>query len=175
MKHSRKPKTELESATLRDTPTRARVWQKHFLEALRKCGTVRHACQAAGVVRSTAYRAKEADATFAAQWDEALADGVDLLEAEARRRAVEGVEKPVFQGGVQVGVIREFSDTLLLALLRAHRPEKFREGAVNVGIGVGVKIDSPADVERRARAILPWIEKREGLEPGSIARANGLE
>jgi len=52
---------------------------------------------------------------------------VENLEAEAWRRAVEGVEKPVFQGGVQVGVIREFSDSVLMFLLRARKPEVYWE------------------------------------------------
>ena len=56
-----------------------------------------------------------------------MESAVDDLEAEAWRRAKEGVEKPVFQGGKQVGVIREYSDTLMATLLKAHRPEKYRE------------------------------------------------
>jgi hypothetical protein len=35
--------------------------------------------------------------------------------------------KPVFQNGEQVGVIREYSDTLLIFLLKGHRPERFKD------------------------------------------------
>jgi hypothetical protein len=52
---------------------------------------------------------------------------VGALEDEALRRAVEGVEEPVYQGGKQVGVIRKYSDALLMFLLKAARPEKYRE------------------------------------------------
>jgi hypothetical protein len=45
---------------------------------------------------------------------------------------VEGVDKPVYQGGVLVGYVREYSDQLLVTLLKAHRPEKFRD---NVAFG----------------------------------------
>ena len=49
------------------------------------------------------------------------------MELEARRRAVKGTDKPVFQRGEQVGTIREYSDTLLMFLLKANKPEKFRD------------------------------------------------
>ena len=44
-------------------------------------------------------------------------------EDEAYRRAVEGVRRPVFHGGVKVGEITEYSDRLLIQLLRRRRPE----------------------------------------------------
>ena len=65
---------------------------------------------------------------FAAQWREALGEGSDLLEAEARRRAVTGIDKPVFYKGKVVGSITKYSDRLLMFLLKAHRPQKFRDG-----------------------------------------------
>ena len=46
---------------------------------------------------------------------------------EARRRAVEGVERIVYHKGVECGRVREYSDTLLMFLLRSHRPQKYRD------------------------------------------------
>jgi hypothetical protein len=83
------------------------------------------ACRAAGVERATAYR--DRDPRFAAAWDEAAEDGTDLLELECRRRAVEGVDRPVFYKGQQVGTVKEYSDRLLIFLLKANRPEKYRD------------------------------------------------
>lgn len=51
---------------------------------------------------------------------------VERMENEARRRAVEGTLRPVFHGGAQVGEVREYSDTLLIFLLKAHDP-KYRD------------------------------------------------
>lgn len=59
--------------------------------------------------------------------DEAIEQGSDILEAEAWRRAVEGVEEPVYQGGKEVGRIQRYSDTLMVLLLKGHKPQKFRE------------------------------------------------
>src|SRR5271155_5157904 len=54
-------------------------------------------------------------------WAEAVEAGVDLLEQEALRRAREGVDRPAFQGGVCVGMVREYSDTLMAMLLSGRR------------------------------------------------------
>ena len=50
--------------------------------------------------------------------------GRGCLEDEARRRAVDGVDEPVFQQGKQVGTIRKHSDTLLIFLLKGIRPQE---------------------------------------------------
>jgi hypothetical protein len=60
----------------------------------------------------------------------------DMLEIEAVRRAHGGVLKPVFQGGLFVGHVREYSDTLLIFLLNAARPLKYRANSkIDVAIG----------------------------------------
>ena len=86
-------------------------------------------------------------AEFHEAWDAALEIGNDYLEQEAQRRAVAGYEEPVVHKGIQAFVrdattgeleldengrpipltIRRYSDRLLEVLLKARRPEKFRE------------------------------------------------
>lgn len=80
------------------------AWKSAFLATLRNTGNVRLSCAAAKVGRSTCYVAREKSPEFARLWDEALEDGVDVLEAEARKRALKS------------------SDFLLGMLLKAHRP-----------------------------------------------------
>ena len=70
---------------------------------------------------------RKEDPEFAEAWNLALEAGNDVLEAEALRRAVEGVDEPIYQGGALVGTVTKYSDTLLALLLKAHLPEKFRE------------------------------------------------
>lgn len=50
-------------------------------------------------------------------------DAIELLEGEARRRAYEGTVKPVYYKGEQCGKIREYSDTLMMFILKAKKPE----------------------------------------------------
>ena len=92
-----------------------------FITALRNSGNVHASCRAAGIARKTAYNWRNKWASFAADWDEALEDACDILEAEARRRGM------------------SISDRLLMFLLEAHRPGVFgskvaikHEGEVHV-------------------------------------------
>jgi len=101
--------------------------RKRFLDNLRESGNVTGAARTTGISRQTAYDHKATDPDFSTAWDHAMEEAIDALEAEARRRSMEGVERPVFHRGQQCGVIRQYSDTLLIFLLKAHRPGKFRD------------------------------------------------
>lgn len=103
------------------------AWWVPFCTALAESGNVSHACKTVLIARSTAYEAREAHADFAAAWDEALEFAADALEFEIRRRAMQGVDEPIFYKGQEVGTIRRYSDGLLMFLAKATRPEKFRE------------------------------------------------
>ena len=98
-----------------------------FLDELAKTGNVSASCKKAKIVRSTAYLERETLKEFSAAWDAALEVATDALELEARRRAAEGVLEPVFYQGELVAKVKKYSDTLLIFLLKAHRPEKYRE------------------------------------------------
>lgn len=107
--------------------TRTGAWKPVFIQVLAKFGIVSVAAEHAGIDRVTAYKTKGRDAAFAKQWADALSQAGDLLESEARRRAVDGVAKPVFHQGKKCGSIQEYSDTLLIFLLKGNKPKKFRE------------------------------------------------
>ena len=84
-------------------------WIPTFLSSLETTGNIRASCAQAGINRTTAYNAKEANAKFAARWDVAIEDAIDRLEFEAVRRAREG------------------SDVLLIFMLKAARPNIYRD------------------------------------------------
>ena len=71
--------------------------------------------------------------TFAETWAQAREDAVDMLEAEARRRAL------------------ATSDALLMFLLKSERPEKFREK-------VDIKLDLRREAERIATSLNVDVE-----------------
>ncbi len=98
-----------------------------FLAILSNGSSVQAAVQAIGCSRSNAYKRRQNDPEFAAQWDAAIEAGSDLLEDEAKRRAHEGVLEPVYYQGQEVGQVRKYSDTLLMFMLKARRPDKFKE------------------------------------------------
>lgn len=98
-----------------------------FLACLAQYGNVSRAAQEAGVDRCRMYVLRGQDAKLAEAWDEALSLGVEALEDEAKRRAYEGWDEPVWHQGKQCGTVQKFSDTLLIFLLKGHKPEKYRE------------------------------------------------
>lgn len=102
-------------------------WKPRFIQELARRGNVSLAAAKAKIGRQYAYQARGADAAFKAAWDEAVEISTELMEEEARRRAVEGTLRPVFQGGKLVGKVKEYSDTLLIFLLKARKPDKYRD------------------------------------------------
>lgn len=99
-----------------------------FLAAFRETGNVRLACEAAEVGRSSHYRWLDEDPEYREGFGLAKEDAADILEAEAKRRAVEGVEEPTgWYKGEPGGYIRRYSDTLLIFLLKGLKPEVYRE------------------------------------------------
>jgi hypothetical protein len=110
--------------------------RKRFIEALAESGNVTMAARAAAVSRTGIYAHRGLDDEFAQAWSNAEQVAADRLEAEAWRRGVDGVAEPLVSAGRLVGdadgrplFVQRYSDNLLLALLRAHKPEKFRERA----------------------------------------------
>lgn len=113
-----------------------RVKQRAFLAAYAKLGNITAAATAAKVGRRSHLRWLE-EPEYAAAFAEAKEEACELLEAEARRRAVEGVEEPVvYQGQIQYSgtgkakkpvTIRRYSDTLLIFLMKGAMPEKYRD------------------------------------------------
>lgn len=101
--------------------------RKDFLAFLSEYGNVTRAAEDADIGRVALYSYRERNKTFAAAWDKAAKIGAARLEDEARRRAVEGWDEPVFHRGCAVGAVRKYSDTLLICLLKAHYPDRYAE------------------------------------------------
>lgn len=117
-----KPKTRARSRELSRSQK-----QERFLRELRKRANVTSAAKKAKIGRRTAYEWHTTDEDFAKAWDDALEEAMDGLEEAAWTRAKDGHQRPVFQGGQHVGDVTEYSDTLMITLLKAHRPDKYRE------------------------------------------------
>ena len=102
-----------------------RIAQPAFLAAYAKCGNITNAARAAGISWSTHRLWLRDDEKYREAFE--LAEGVLIgqLEDEAWRRAVEGIEKPVFYKGVQCGSYRRYSNRLLIMLLKCRKPKKY--------------------------------------------------
>jgi hypothetical protein len=111
--------------------------QARFLKGLADTGTVSAAVEMAGTGRTRVYELRKRNPAFAAGWEEAEERAADSLEAEAWRRAVAGVPELLVSGGKVVRdndgqpiAIRRYSDALMIALLKARRPERFKDRAM---------------------------------------------
>lgn len=96
-----------------------------FLAAYAECGTVTQAAKAADISRVSHYNWLKEDAEYVKAFAQAHQEACDKLEAEARRRAIEGWDEPVFYEGGECGTKRKYSDTLLIFLMKGNNPTKF--------------------------------------------------
>lgn len=109
------------------SPETTRELQQRFLDAYVMYGTVGRATTALHLPRGLHNTWLRTDFEYAEAYYNARELIVDQLESEAIRRAKDGVERPVYQGGELVGTVTEYSDSLLMFLLKGMRPDKYRE------------------------------------------------
>lgn len=134
--------------------TRARV-----LALFAVSGRIDQACESVGVERTSHYRWLKKYPDYATAFEQAREEAADLLEAEAWRRAREGVQEPVFNGGKraadfvydekgevvkdpetgrpksQPAFVRKHSDQLLMFLLKGRRPKVYGDKVEATGKG----------------------------------------
>ncbi|MEO7505092.1 MAG: hypothetical protein ABIT69_07920 [Sphingomicrobium sp.] len=103
--------------------------QRDFIAALADTGCVAQAAMAVDMTDTSCYRLRRAPGAehFAAAWDAALANASRRLVDLAFDRAINGCNEPVFdKEGLRVGRRMRPNDRLLMFLLRAYMPERFR-------------------------------------------------
>jgi hypothetical protein len=140
-----------------------------FLDALAKSGVIADACAAASVSRRQVYEWRK-DEQFEHAYKEACEEAADGLESEARRRAVEGVTRKRYnKDGDIISEEMVYSDTLLLALLKARKPNDFAERSkTEISNPDGsLKPDSPVEAGARIAALLEEAKRRReaGVDP----------
>lgn len=137
-----------------------------FLDELRESANVTVAARAVGFTVGTIYKHKREDALFAERWEEALTEAVDMLEHEAHRRAFKGVDEPVYYKGDEVGYVRKYSDSLTMFLLKAHRPDKYRERSeVKNELSGGVQLNDTARAARLTALLQLAARRKQQTEP----------
>lgn len=119
--------------------------KRAFLAAFAEVGNITRAAEISKCSRDMHYSWLKNDPDYPALFRQADQQACDRLEQEARRRAIEGTEKPVFHKGEQCGVVREYSDTLLIFLMKGAMPEKYKERQAHEVTGKG---GGPIEVKR---------------------------
>lgn len=114
-----------------------------FLEQLEQGWSPSRAARLCGHTLRTFENWAEEDENFKKDWEDAEATGTDYLEDIARKRAVKG------------------SDSLLTTLLKARRPDKYRERQ-QVDSNVNISLDGErAKLERKLERALKSSEEGE--------------
>lgn len=144
--------------------------QVDFIEALAATACVDEACRAVGMSDRSAYalRARSRAQSFRGAWDAALDVGMQRLEQAAFGRALNGVPRPVFYKGEQVGEWREYDERLAMFLLRYRRPERFGawlDRTFPPAIPVDGGSDSPGMLEDPAIRLDGYLDGIE-FDPG---------
>jgi hypothetical protein len=98
-----------------------------FIEKLADCGSVTAACTYVGMSRESArmLRRHPSGRAFRDAWDAALDCAYGELEESALERSINGVARPVFYKGEQVGEWRHHDERLTMFLLRFRRRHRF--------------------------------------------------
>jgi AcrR family transcriptional regulator len=133
-----------------------------FLENVSEAHTVKASAKAAGISTTSVYERRKWDDVFDGRWHEATELGVQVLEEEVRRRAVEGFVEPVYYRGEKVGEVRKWSDNLLMFRLKGLKPEVYRdhfEGRITV--------QEESEFDREIKKLVKEMDAKEGAGTGA--------
>jgi len=123
-----------------------------FLTSYAQWANISYACEQSGVARQNVYDWQEHDPDFSAAFHRAESAATERLEREAWRRATEGspYTRTSYYRGEPVGTDHkiEYSDQLMMLLLRARKPDIYRE-----------KVDV---------AVTQVVKAIAGIEPASV-------
>lgn len=132
----------------RSSPKRNVVdWGPAYLKRFAECGVMKKACDDVGVDYHTVWDRRQTDPAFKAAEEVARGKAADLLESIAWDRATNGTAVLKFHQGLPIldpratqkkgrpvfYEEREFDNGLLVTLLKAHKPQKYRENVEVTG------------------------------------------
>lgn len=133
-----------------DNPHGWQLWAPAFLTALRNSGNVRASAQKVGISRRLAYKVREEEPEFKKLFDDAQEDAIDLLEAMARKRAMEGdttllifmlksLRRSVYGDRLRVDNITIEQEAVKMAELAGVDPARLIEAAQRIASGALTK------------------------------------
>ena len=132
-----------------------------FLRAYSKSGIISKAAKIAGISRGLHYNTWLNDPEYAKAFEEAKEAAIEVLEAEARRRGLDGLVRYKFDrsgkpirhpktGEPYYEIV--YSDNLLMFMLKSLKPEAYRDRVEHTGPDGG-----PITIEHLA----PQLRKSE--------------
>lgn len=101
--------------------------QNAFLEYYAKCGNIKMTSRRLKLDKKYHYYWLRNDPEYYEKFQQVRQIAIGDMEDEAHRRAMEGFTIPIYQKGMKVGEMTQFSDNLLMFLLKGAAPERFRD------------------------------------------------
>lgn len=156
-----------------------KLWAGKVHKRMAETGLVIKSCQLAGLGYDTyqGWKKEEGEEWIQQGEDAAMREYCESLEAEAHRRGVPGVPKPViYKGELQYErdpntgekkldsdgdpiplVIREYSDRMLELLMKGRMPERYRENQRQAGDDIARVLVVPST----APSVGDWMEEQQ--------------
>lgn len=133
--------------------------QERFLKAFAEIGYVTQAAAAAGISRHTHIAWLNKSPGYEERFEDARQQHIDAMAAECFRRAVKGTTEHVYYLGCKVDSVQKYSDNLLMFMLKAAEPHKYRDNQ---------KSEDDADLTKQIAARLAnMVKPSETNPPGS--------
>jgi hypothetical protein len=148
--------------------------QRRFIEVLADSGSVIEACLTVGKAKSSAYALRRSPGAegVAAAWRIAIDNAAARALDECFERALVGTDEPVFdRDGRRVGRRLRQSDRLLMFILRAYMPDRFRHAARDVR----TPDEPPAPAVEPVQQAIALVEPPRPARPEELMDADTLE
>ena len=147
--------------------------QRTFIATLADTGSVTRAARAVHMSRETAYALRRSAHAggFAAAWDAAIGAASKALVDVAMDRALNGVDVPIFdRDGQRIASDVKYNDRLLMFLLRAHAPERYRHASRDGRDGTEPLVPAALPVAEALRLIdpVPPAEPHQLMAPETL-------
>lgn len=144
-----------------------KAMREGFLDHLAATCNVHESAAAIGIGKACVYRLRRRDPTFAAQWNDALALGYQMLETMVVGHVLAGKHGGDIMGGTD-DAPTSVDMTVALKLLTTHRNAT---GKPHKG-GVGRQFARPEDTDQRLMRKLRQIELRRArdAQPAAASR-----
>ncbi len=110
-----------------------------YIDVLKATGNPAEAARKCNICWQTAYNYKNKHPDFAVLYENSIEEGIDDLLGELRRRAKDGVDEPVFYQGVECGIIKKYSDSLGMFLVKGRRKEYCDRQEITIPGGLRVE------------------------------------
>lgn len=136
--------------------------EREFLSVLAETCNVTEASRQSGVSLSGAYIRRKTNAAFRASWLEAISSAYQRLELVLLDRAFNGTEKLVKRRDGSDEVMREYSNSLGLSLLKMHR-----DSAVEADTSF-----EPDDIEALRERLINKLERMQKRDAAKNAAAD---